>query len=471
MPSAALHDLLFARARALDERGCTEAATQAYLDILAIDPSHFGALTGFGALAVKTGHRAAAKTAFARAAADHPHLATAHINLAIILCDEGDPIGAKSHFETALGIDAGNRIAHQGMAVLFLRLGEPEQARHHARAAFDRQADAWPYRGAGRPVSLLLILSAAGANVPIDPFIDDRVFQRWTVTAEFFDPDAELPPHDVVFNGVGDADRCAVALDAATAIVSRSRARVLNTPPRVGATGRAANACRLAQIPGVVVPLIAPFSRESLLDPSAPDAVARAGFAWPLLLRSPGFHGGENFVQVGGPRGLAAAVADIPGETLFVIQFVDTRSADGNYRKYRVMTVGGQLYPLHLAISARWKVHYFTSDMADRADHRAEDEAFLNDMPGMLGPQAMRALLAVQSVIGLDYGGIDFSRDASGNLVVFEANATMTIAAPGTDERWRYRASPVRRVERAVTRMLLNAAGRLDCDTEGAFFK
>jgi thioredoxin-like negative regulator of GroEL len=461
-------DSLFARARALDELGSVEAATRAYWDVLRIEPKHLGALTGLGAIAVKTGHRAAAKTAFTQAVEAHPHHAIGHTNLAILLCDEGDAVRAREHFETALRLEPGNRTAHRGLAILLLRLGETQEAQQHAGTRFAGQADAWPYRGVRPPVSVLLVLSAVGGNVPIDPFVDDRVFRKWTLTAEFFDPNAALPPHDVVFNGIGDADRCGPALDAAAAIVSHTGARVLNPPARVRETGRAANAHRLAQIPGVVTPRTAEWSRESLLAPEASGVLARAGFVWPLLLRSPGFHGGEHFVKVDGLQDLAQAVAKTPGSTLLVIQFLDTRLADGNFRKFRVMMVDGRLYPLHLAVSATWKVHYFSADMANRPEHRAEDEAFLRDMPSVLGPRATRALNQIHELLGLDYGGIDFAFDGQGNVVVFEANATMTVVVPGEEEQWRYRVAPVHRVQRAVHRMLLKAAGRPTEDAEGA---
>ena len=49
----------------------------------------------------------------------------------------------------------------------------------------------------------------------------------------------------------------------------------------------------------------------------------------------------------------------------------------------------GELYPLHVAISHNWKIHYFSADMADFPEHRAEDAEFLADMPGVLGPRVM----------------------------------------------------------------------------------
>ena len=95
------------------------------------------------------------------------------------------------------------------------------------------------------------------------------------------------------------------------------------------------------------------------------------------------------------------------------------------------MMIGGQIYPLHLAISRNWKVHYFTSDMADKPDHRAEEARFLEDMPAVLGETAMTALEHIRDALGLDYAGVDFGLAPNGDLLLFEANATMVIARAG----------------------------------------
>jgi hypothetical protein len=123
-------------------------------------------------------------------------------------------------------------------------------------------------------------------------------------------------------------------------------------------------------------------------------------------------------------------------------------------RKYRVMMIGGELYPLHVAISSHWKIHYFTADMAERADHRAEDARFLENIPEVLGPRAMEALAHIQATLGLDYAGIDFGLSATGDLLLFEANATMVVNPPEPDERWAYRRPAVERIFAAVRRML-----------------
>lgn len=153
-------------------------------------------------------------------------------------------------------------------------------------------------------------------------------------------------------------------------------------------------------------------------------------------------------------RGFGGATAEV-----IAIEYLDARGADGWVRKYRVMMVGGKLYPLHLAISKQWKIHYFSADMRDRAEHRAEEAKFLSDMPGVLGARAMTALERLSAAIGLDYGGIDFGLNQDGEILLFEANATMVVEQPDEDPCWDYRRAAVERIHAAVHDLLLNRAG------------
>jgi glutathione synthase/RimK-type ligase-like ATP-grasp enzyme len=81
-------------------------------------------------------------------------------------------------------------------------------------------------------------------------------------------------------------------------------------------------------------------------------------------------------------------------------------------------------------------------------------------MPDVLGPLAMNALQQIQSVLGLDYAGIDFSLNTRREVLVFEANATMAVNPPAADERWSYRLPAYQRIRDAVQKMLLERAGR-----------
>jgi hypothetical protein len=376
------------------------------------------------------------------------------VNLGNVLFEAGEFEAARERYEAALQSEPAHAEAHQGLAYALAEIGDDEDAQRHRRLGFqDRPVRVLPYRGEGVPLSLLLLVSSVGGNIPTRHLLDDRVFQTTVLVPEFYDPQTPLPPHQVVFNAIGDADLAGPALAAARSVIALTTAPVINSPSKVLATGRADHA-RLANLPGVVMPLTVTLPRELLESFDAAATLARHGFRFPLLVRTPGFHTGRHFVRVESAETLASAVAGLPGKELTLIEFLDARGADGKVRKYRVMMIGGQLYPLHVAISSHWKIHYFTADMADQSNNRAEDAEFLENMPAVLGARAMEALEQIQATLGLDYGGVDFGLSASGDVLLFEANATMVVNPPEPDERWAYRRPAVERIFAAVRLML-----------------
>ena len=116
------------------------------------------------------------------------------------------------------------------------------------------------------------------------------------------------------------------------------------------------------------------------------------------------------------------------------------------------------MFPLHLAISHSWKVHYFTSAMAENAAHREEERRFLENMPAVLGERAMAALDRIRSEVGLDYFGVDFALAPDGSVLLFEANAAMVVIAPPPEPIWDYRRGPVAAILEAAKRMALTRA-------------
>ena len=451
--------LVFQRACFLEQTGRTEEARGIYIGVLEHEPSHVGALNNLGNLFLAAREIPEARRIYELAVAQHPNHPPCRASLGNLLIKVSESAAARDHFEHALQIDPDYRPAHAGLSFVLGDLGEPERAAWHRRKAFqDRCVVVAPYRGAKPPITILELISTIGGNIRTDEFLSDRVFQRILVTTEFYDSKTILPPHQLVVNAIGEADGAAAALTGALAVLANTTAPVINPPAAVLATGRCDIAHRLAHIPGVISANTAVVPREQLLSFDAGATLSRRGFIFPLLLRTPGFHGGEHFLRVETIDDLSGAVDKLPGEDLFVIQYLDARGPDGNCRKYRVMMVDGQLYPLHVAISSDWKIHYYTADMADHPQHRAEDAAFLEDMPAVLGPRAMAALQHIQNTLSLDYGGIDFGLNERGDVLLFEANATMAVIVPNKDKRWDYRRPATEKIYTAVWKMLINRA-------------
>jgi glutathione synthase/RimK-type ligase-like ATP-grasp enzyme len=438
---------------ALNRRG---EAQQAFIDILRRAPTHFSALNQFGTLLSKMGAIDAACRVYSEAILHHPANPMARVNLANLLLRANRHDEARGQYDKALQIDPDYAPAHQGLGAVLADLGDRAGAQAHFRRGFRNHAvSTLPYRGTGQPVRLLQLVSSGGGNIPTAALLDDCTYLTSVVVADHLDPRTPLPPHQLIFNAIGDADLCRPALEAAIRLIAQTRAPVINDPDAVMRTGRIDNASRLGAIAGVVTARTAAFPRDILAATDGAGSLAGAGFAFPLLLRSPGYHTGRNFILAETAADLPAAAASLPGDELLAIEYLDARGTDGNARKYRVMMIDGAIYPLHLAISRNWKVHYFTADMAEEPGHRSEEARFLKCMPSVLGAKAMAALERIRDTLGLDYAGVDFAIRPDGELLLFEANATMVIAPPNQEERWAYRHEAIGKILDAVAAMIM----------------
>jgi Tfp pilus assembly protein PilF/glutathione synthase/RimK-type ligase-like ATP-grasp enzyme len=452
-------DLLFEKAYLFEQIGRPMEARVLYRQVLERVPAHLGALTNLGNLLFASDGLIEANNLYWRAVKEHPEHIVSRTNLGNLLLKVGQIEAAREQFEAALQIDPAYRAAHAGLAYVMDNLGDADRAALYRSKAFSGQCMvSLPYRGVQQPIKVLLLLATTTGNVPTHRFLTNLLFERILVATEFYEPGMALPQHHLVFNAVGEADTSEQALAGATAVLANTTKPVINPPSAVQGTSRRAIAERLAAVPGVVTARTEEVARERLLAPDAATMLAEKGFVFPLLLRTPGFHGGKHFVRVETSADLAGAVKELPGDELLVIEYLDARGADGKSRKYRVMLIDGQLYPLHVAISNDWKIHYFSADMAESTENRAEDQAFLRDMPGVLGEAAVGALKQVQELLGLDYGGIDFGLNERGEVLIFEANSTMTVVVPDRDPRWDYRRPVVQGIYEALLRMLIQRA-------------
>jgi aromatic-L-amino-acid/L-tryptophan decarboxylase len=456
--------LRYERAMLLTQQGRTLEARSEHLKVVGLDPLHQRNLNALGLLLAITGNRKAALLVLSEAVKHAPQSVISRVNYGGVLLEDKDAAAAREQFEAALRIDPKCPQGHAGMFYALNRLGDVEAAELHRRLGFEKKnLFTNLYRGTGQPIPVVLLVSSTGGNTPIEKLLDDTIFQTHVVVADFYDAKNPLPEHRVIINGIGDVDVSEEALRAAESLIKHATVPVLNPPAAVLSTSRSENASRLKDLPGIVTPATEVFPYSLLAGPNGPSALLEHGLTFPLLLRVPGFHMGEYFVDVQSPEALAGAVAGLPGAgrddaQLLAIQYLNARGADGAFRKYRVMMVDGQLYPLHLAISPHWKIHYFSADMADKPDHRAEEARFLADMPAVLGSKAMDGLKRVQAALNLDYAGIDFGLSRDGEILLFEANATMVVKHPDEGEHWDYRRPAVDRIHAAVRDMLMRNA-------------
>ncbi|MBV8260833.1 MAG: hypothetical protein JO239_07715 [Paraburkholderia sp.] len=283
-----------------------------------------------------------------------------------------------------------------------------------------------PATGAVRRRLLLLGSGRGEGNVPLDGLIAHAHTHRIKYAIDYAnrDEDDYLPPYDLVFNGIGDAD-IAHPLEERISRLTRACGKpVLNPPERVARTHRHRIAELLSGIDWVDVPPCVrlegpPDSREALRQ-----QLGKAGIGFPLLMRPPATHGGDGIALHETLDTLWPALL-AHGGSCYLTEYRDFRSDDGFYRKYRMIYVDRVPYAYHLAISPNWIVHYYTAAMIEHPWKLEEEHCFLSDPRAALGARAMEALIDIGKRLDLDYGGIDFSLAPDGGVLVFEANATM----------------------------------------------
>jgi tetratricopeptide (TPR) repeat protein len=310
--------------------------------------------------------------------------------------------------------------AHLGIYEVAQILRRPELALEHQAAAI-ALAPVHSTPASEREDYALLVPCAPGpytANTPADLLFDPRyvMLHRWYV-----DPAGGVPPlpgHDAVFVAIGESDEAAAHLRAVERFVAASDRPVLNRPELIAGLGR---------VPLAETFAAARYCRVVTTSRIARDRYVADGFPVPHIVRPVGSHGGHGLERIDDDAQRAAYLAASDAQWLYVAPFVDYRSADGYFRKYRIVFVGGEPFAFHLAISPRWMVHYYNAPMAEHQWMRDEEHAFLARIEDVFTGDLAAALRETAELLPLDYVGIDCAIDRDGKLLIFEADNALII--------------------------------------------
>ena len=262
----------------------------------------------------------------------------------------------------------------------------------------------------------------------------------------------DLAAFDCVLNLVSEPDRSPDTLEALSLLLRGYQGRVINRPEAVLRTTREEVAEILAGIPGLLVPRVHRFRGG---DPNAAlAAVAAAGLVFPLIVRQTATHRGRTMVLVEDEDQFRSAVSE--QQEYFAIEFVDYRSADGLYRKYRTWSFGGRQVFRHLAVTEHWIVHVTPGNelMIDRPD-LLEEEMRLMKRPEGAFPDPVHAIIAeIGERLALDCFGVDFGFHPDGRMVLFEANAAMSYFPMVPNPRFEFRRALLAPAQEAFAAML-----------------
>jgi hypothetical protein len=300
---------------------------------------------------------------------------------------------------------------------------------------------------------LLALYAPFGGNTPTEYLFQDAFYDTDTLAlfaSRDYDDTLFGGNVQLVINLISDADQTDALLPVAADLVDRFSLPTVNHPRRIGMTTRDAVVRLLEGIPNCRVPNA--LRLKAGADRS-PDALrTMLAFSCPILARPVGTHGGDDFEKFEDHAPLAAFLSQHPDRDCYLTQYIDYRSGDGYFRKYRFIFIDGEILPYHLCIGSDWKLHHISTDMANQPWMQREEEAFLNEPDAVFAAAHHQALQTIRQRVGLEYCGIDCALDACGNLVVFEVNASMLVHARNED--FPYKAPAVSRIKHAFDEML-----------------
>ena len=269
----------------------------------------------------------------------------------------------------------------------------------------------------------------------------------------------DLGRFDVLLNLVTEPDQSPKVLQALARLVKGFRGRVINRPEHVLRSTRdqVSQACR--GLPHVIAPQVL-----RLASPKARVVrrkVEESEIRFPAILRRAGTHGGRIAALVERPQQLDTLLDG--GDEHFLTEFVDFRSADGLYRKYRFFCIGDWSVLRHMLVSDAWNVH--AKDrirfMSGKSRLIEEERHLFSAGVDALPPAFPIAHDAICNAMKLHFFGMDFGFDREGNLVLFEANPAMGFFANLDHPEFGYVKSCLRPAQLAFNRLLFRGARRL----------
>jgi tetratricopeptide (TPR) repeat protein len=439
--------------------GKAQEAITLYLQTLALNPSHWPARTNLVQALLATRQYDMAKALLLELIDERPRDGQIRHQLGKTYFELNELDAARRCFEQAVALDPGDSESIYWIGGIWQRMGEMGAAEAaYARAAQIQPLIRRPAAKSPADFRVLALFAPFAGNIPTEYLFKDTAYDTDTLAllaASEHDAERLEQGVQVVVNLISDADQGSAVLLLAADLADRLGKPTVNDPHKIQRTTRDAVAGLLEGIPGCRIPKV--LRQNADADYLAAALRAVFSFPCPSLVRPVGTHGGDDFERIEDPIELAALLAQRPDTDRYLIEYIDYRSIDGYFRKYRFLFVDGEILPYHLVIGDGWKLHHDSAGMADHPWMQQEEEAFLNNPDAVFNPGHYQALRAIQQRIGLDFFGIDCGLDRLGNLVVFEVNASMLVH--DRNEKFPYKAPFVRRVKLAFDTMLRKFAG------------
>jgi hypothetical protein len=351
------------------------------------------------------------------------------------------------------------------LSVLAQLMSDPQSGANLQAAALNNARLFRSPTAKGTPKVRLLALAGMtdiGGNIPLEFLLQDSDIELVTLFVPPRSPLPDpLPQHDVAIVAVGYADTMIETLEDMEDFAPKWPRPLLNDPGRVFDLERDRLHALISRIPGIAIPRTLRISRDTL------DAIrARrrsvdsliAGASFPVIVRPIDSHAGHGLEKLSNEADVETYLAQHEEPEFFLSPFVDYSSADGQFRKYRVVFIDGRPYACHMAIASEWRVWYLNADM-DRSPAKREEEArFMETFDTGFAARHAGALRDLAACSGLDYFGIDCAETKDGELLVFEAETAMIVHDMDPPDLYPYKRVQMKKLFAAFCDMIRSRA-------------
>ena len=311
----------------------------------------------------------------------------------------------------------------------------------------------------------LLMLMAPGdlaENTPLDCLLEhsdiDLIYYYVTPESPLSLP---IPEHDVVMVAIGDSDGNRKILTALAEALAHWPKPVINAASHIPKTDRGVLSDLLQNISGLLIPSTLSLAHSQL------EAVASGNLAltdygdidFPIIVRPVGSQAGRDLERIANSDDLTSYLAKVKESNFFVARFIDYRSADGLFRKYRIAMVDGKAFACHMGVSSNWMIHYVNAGMYEDAQKREQEARWMASFASFAQVHHA-ALTTIHQRLNLDYFCIDCAETRDGQLLIFEADHVMVIHAMDQPELFPYKNPHMAAVHEAFRAMLLDRCAR-----------
>jgi len=250
----------------------------------------------------------------------------------------------------------------------------------------------------------------------------------YTVSSDNINQSSPDMQYDLLLNTIADADTEYNSLKSLEAYTTEHpKAPIINHPSNVLKTTRDQNYQRLNVIPGIRFPNTQRFFVGDKPVQTIMDEIEAAAFEFPLIIRETGTHTAVSTLLVTKKSELEAYIADVSGDCVYVIEFIENASAEGHYTKMRFFAIDGQLYPVVRHVDKVWNVHGGNRKtfMNDHEWMIEKEKQFLADPASVISEDTFALLKKLPEFIGLEFFGFDFTILNDGAVLIFELNPAM----------------------------------------------